>query len=110
MAVAVPIVSKKSVSMIAKIVSAAASAPMPQISPMSNFPRVEKSGAKLMSAGRCVSPSRKARMDTATMLMRSAARTFMTNRTIVRTSPSTNSHWAVAFGKMNWTDRGAAGR
>ena len=57
MAVAVPIVSKKSVSMIAKIVSAAASSPRFQTSVMSNWPSVEKSGTKLSSSGNAVSPT-----------------------------------------------------
>ncbi len=79
MAVAVPIVSKKSVSIRLKIVRIAPSTPsVPKTLVRSNWPSVEKFGAWKRFAGTVVTPTMNAMIEVMTMLMTSAAGTLRT--------------------------------
>ncbi len=99
MAVTVPIVSKKSASMIVKMVRMAASRPsVEKTLPMSKAPRVEKFGVLSRSGGTWVTPTRRAMTEVMTMLSTRAAGTLRTYRTIVTTRPITVSHVAQLLG------------
>ena len=79
-AVAVPIVSKKSASMMVKMVSTAVRTPsVVKTWNRSNWPRVAKLGAWMSPCGgMLVTPTMKARMDVMMMLRTSAAGTLRT--------------------------------
>ncbi len=102
--VTVPIVSKKSVSMIAKIVSAAVSGPRTVNTLVrSNWPIVAKLGVAVMVDGTVATPvTRQTTVMTAIEMIR-APRSFMTHRTIVRSSPSRKMNCDVSVGKTGAT-------
>ena len=94
-AVAVPIVSKKSVSMKLKIVRMAARAPSTvKTLVRSNCPSVEKFGVAVNVVGSGWTPVRIATMVVTRMLSRSAAGTLRAHSATVRSSPNQNTKWA----------------
>ncbi len=104
--VTVPIVSKKSVSMIAKIVRSAVSRPRLNTLPRSNFPRVLKVllvGVMTKSVGTLATPVTNASTVVARMLMIRAPRIFSTQRAIVRARPAQKTNCAGSVGNTGAT-------
>ena len=97
--VAVPIVSKKSVSMIVKITRSAVRRPsFSNGSVRLNWPIVAKLGVTPITSGIFWTPAAIAITDVMRMLRISAARIFMTYSAIVIARPTRKTNWAVVVG------------
>ena len=81
----VPIVSKKSLSMIEKVARAAVTTPSLPTNPKSSRPKVEKSGARTMAVGRRAAPGVAKPCQPAKRPLAAIA------RTVVRTMPSSSA-------------------
>ena len=100
--VTVPIVSKKSLSMSAKIVSTATTAPNVKTLLMSGNSG-KKDGVLTKSAGTFWTPATIATTVVTRMLMSSAPRMRMTHRAMVRNNPRKNTKCAGVVGKTSST-------
>ena len=99
---AVPIVSKKSVSMKLKMVRTAARPPSTvKTLVRSNWPSVEKLGVAVNVVGSGWIPTRMAMTVVTRMLMSSAAGTFRTHSATVRASATQNRNWVGVVGKTS---------
>ncbi len=107
MAVAVPIVSKKSVSMKLKIVRSAARRPSCEKTFVrSNAPIVLKSGVAVKLVGIGWTPVARATTVVTRMLISSAAGTLRAHSSIVSTRPNQKTKWATVVGNTNRTGTG----
>ena len=77
---------------------------------MSNCPSVEKFGDQVRVFGIEVTPATRATAVVAKIEMTSAARTFMTHRTIVSARPNRNTNWPGSVGNDGRHERAGAVR